>query len=161
MDFLDSYYFQVFHGVVWPTETCRNRPPPPPQCQSGVRSSVYGGRSRSLRHTAVRISCMKLDTLNNFSFNEEHYLQIQGTAMGTRMAPSYANLFMAKLEQDLARPHTWWRYIDDIFAIWQHGRESLTTFLEQINSFHPSIKFTAETSTQQVEYKRPVFGHYQ
>ena len=29
--------------------------------------------------------------LNNFSFNEEHYLQVQGTAMGTRMAPSYAN----------------------------------------------------------------------
>ena len=34
--------------------------------------------------------------LDNFSFNEEHYLQVQGTAMGTRMAPSYANLFMAK-----------------------------------------------------------------
>ena len=69
------------------------------------------------------------------------------------MAPSYANLFMAKLEEDLlawksARPHTWWRYIDDIFDIWEHGRESLMTFLDQINSFHPSIKFTSETSTQ-------------
>lgn len=29
--------------------------------------------------------------LNNFSFNEEHYLQVQGTAMGTRMSPSYTN----------------------------------------------------------------------
>ena len=91
--------------------------------------------------------------LNNFSSNEEHYLKVQRTAMGTRMAPSYANLFMAKLEEDLltwtlARPHTWWRYIDDIFAIWEHRRESLMTFLDQINSFHPSIKFTAETSTQ-------------
>ena len=95
--------------------------------------------------------------LNNFSSNEEHYLKVQGTAMGTRMAPSYANLFMAKLEEDLltwtsARPHTWWRYIDDIFAIWEHGRESLMTFLDQINSFHPSIKFTAETSTQEVSF---------
>ena len=75
----------------------------------------------------------------------------------TRVVPSYASLFMAKLEEDLlawtsARPHTWWRYIDDIFAIWEHGREALNTFLDQINSFHPSIKFTAETSTQQVSF---------
>ena len=30
---------------------------------------------------------------NNFKFNEKHYLQIQGTAMGTKMAPSYAFLW--------------------------------------------------------------------
>ena len=39
--------------------------------------------------------------LINFSFNKEHYLQVQGTAMKTRMALAYANLFMAKLEEDL------------------------------------------------------------
>ena len=38
-------------------------------------------------------------TMNNFSFNNEPYLQKHGTAMGTRMAPSYANLFMGKFEQ--------------------------------------------------------------
>ena len=35
-------------------------------------------------------------TMSNFSFNNEHYLQKNPTAMGTRMAPSYANLFMGK-----------------------------------------------------------------
>ena len=35
------------------------------------------------------------------TFNEEHYLQLQGTAMGTKMAPSYANLFMGHLEPRL------------------------------------------------------------
>ena len=46
-------------------------------------------------------------TMNNFTFNDKHYLQIHGTAMGTRMAPSYANLFLAKFETDaLSRaPH--------------------------------------------------------
>ena len=29
---------------------------------------------------------------NVFEFNESYYLQIQGTAMGTKMAPAYANL---------------------------------------------------------------------
>ena len=62
-------------------------------------------------------------TMNNFSFNDKHYLQTHGTAMGTRMAPSYANLFLAKFETDaLSRapfqPFIWWRYIDDIFT---HG----------------------------------------
>ena len=37
---------------------------------------------------------------NAFVFGEQHYLQVHGTAMGTRMAPSYANLFMAQLERN-------------------------------------------------------------
>ena len=69
-------------------------------------------------------------TMNCFLFNENHYLQVHGTAMGTRMAPSYANLFMGKLEreflltQDL-KPQVWWRFIDNIFTMWTHGEQSL------------------------------------
>ena len=33
---------------------------------------------------------------NNFIFNGEHFLQINGTVMGTKMAPSYSNIFMGK-----------------------------------------------------------------
>ena len=33
--------------------------------------------------------------LNSFQYQDKFYLQTHGTAMGTRMAPSYANLFMA------------------------------------------------------------------
>jgi hypothetical protein len=36
---------------------------------------------------------------NNFTFDGNHYLQINGTAMGTKMAPSYANIFMEDLEE--------------------------------------------------------------
>jgi hypothetical protein len=36
---------------------------------------------------------------NNFTFDGNHYLQINGTAMGTKMAPSYANIFMGDLEE--------------------------------------------------------------
>ena len=35
---------------------------------------------------------------NIFEFDERYFLQIQGTAMGTKMAPAYANLFMGRLE---------------------------------------------------------------
>ena len=76
---------------------------------------------------------------------------MDGTAMGTRMAPSYANLFLPKFETDaLSRapyqPHTWWRYIDDIFMIWTHSVDDLQTFTTYLNNIHPTIKFTSNYS---------------
>ena len=40
---------------------------------------------------------------NLFEFNGENYLQTHGTAMGTKMAVSFANIFMAKIETTLVR----------------------------------------------------------
>ena len=89
--------------------------------------------------------------MNNFSFNNEHYLQVHGTAMGTRMAPSYANLFMGKFEQHAIenaplKPFVWWRFIDDVFMIWTEGEEHLKDFIRYLNSIHASIQFTHEYS---------------
>lgn len=57
---------------------------------------------------------------NNVTFNGKHYLQILGTAIGPRMAPSYTNIFMAQVDSDLfegslTRPYFWRRFIDDVF----------------------------------------------
>ena len=41
-----------------------------------------------------------------FTFNGVHFLPQHGTAMGTHMAPFYANLFMGKLEQVLLQTNT-------------------------------------------------------
>ena len=46
----------------------------------------------------------------------------------------------------------WWCYIDDIFMIWQHGEEKLKEFLKILNSFHPTIKFTARYSLDKVNF---------
>ena len=52
-------------------------------------------------------------TMNNFTFNHQHYLQIHGTAMGTNMASSIANLFLGMFETNALtkapywQPHTW------------------------------------------------------
>ena len=80
-------------------------------------------------------------TKNNFSFNGRDYLQVGGTAMGTKLAPSYANIFMGELEQKLIdsspkEPFFWKRFIDDIFMIWTHGEEELHKFLEYLNTAH-------------------------
>ena len=50
------------------------------------------------------------------------------------------------------RSRIWWRYIDDIFAIWEHDQEALNIFLKEINHLHPTIKFTMEVSTKCVSF---------
>ena len=96
-------------------------------------------------------------TLNNFDFNGKHYLQVGGTAMGTKLAPSYANIFMGDLETRLIsgyhkEPFLWVRFIDDIFVIWTHGEQELIKFHEHLNSFHESIKYTMEQSRSKIVF---------
>ena len=94
-----------------------------------------------------------------FTFNGAYYMYLQqhGTAMGTRMALSYANLFMEKFECEFLQtqtvlPSMWWRFIDDVFAVWTHGEQLLQAFVEELNHYHTSIKFTAKWSTEEVAF---------
>ena len=41
-------------------------------------------------------------TLNCFSFGDNYYKQINGVAMGSKMGPSYANLFVGYIEIDFS-----------------------------------------------------------
>ncbi|XP_077974125.1 uncharacterized protein LOC144429790 [Styela clava] len=94
---------------------------------------------------------------NNFVFDDNYYLQIQGTAMGTKFAPKYANIFMADLETELLektpfKPKYYCRFIDDCFMIWTHGKEKLLEFVNLANSLHPTIKFTFECSPNNITF---------
>ena len=94
---------------------------------------------------------------NYLQFLDKTFKQKQGTAIETKFAPPYSVLFMADLEKRLLsdidlKPYIWWRYIDDIFLIWEHGEESLKLFLEKINKIHPTIKFTADWSCSSVNF---------
>ena len=94
---------------------------------------------------------------NSFQFNGENYLQTHGTVVGTKMAVSFANIFMAKIETTLIqqsknRPKEWRRYIDDIFSLWDSNKKDVDHFIEQANKFHPTIKFTAEISENEITF---------
>ena len=54
------------------------------------------------------------------------------------------------LESFEKKPMFWRRYIDDIFFVWEHGEESLKVFIVRVNTFHSTIKFTAEYSKEEV-----------
>ena len=48
------------------------------------------------------------------------------------------------MESATKKPSLWLRYVDDVFAIWPHGRHHLSIFLNHLNSIHENIKFTVE-----------------
>ena len=87
-------------------------------------------------HSLIKLLTLVLSK-NNFDFNEKHYLQIGGTTMGTRVAPSYANTFMG--------------WFEDKF-VYTYTPASLQAFVQHLNNCLPSIKFKAESSTSHVNF---------
>lgn len=64
---------------------------------------------------------------NIFEFDDSYYLQVQGIAMGTKMAPAYANIVVGEIEdkipKDLPGLLIWKRYIDNIFVVANCSKE--------------------------------------
>ena len=72
---------------------------------------------------------------NFFKFNGSVKQQVSGTA---KCAPTYASIYMGEVETEFFKaqertPLVWFRYIDDIFFTWTHGKEHLETFLQELN----------------------------
>jgi len=88
-------------------------------------------------------------TLNLFEYDNALYEQAVGTAMGTSCAPTYATVFMKRIDEwirNSAPPDAillFFRFLDDILFWWTKGVEELEKFIQTINSLHPTIKFTA------------------
>ena len=94
--------------------------------------------TNTLPHNSYIVEPLEVVLTNNyFDFNSKHYHQISGTAMGTKLVPSYANLFMTKFEENHVNtyhllPTLWKRFIDDIFLIWPHGMDSLLELIKPL-----------------------------
>ena len=107
--------------------------------------------------TLLRLAELVL-TLNCFSFAGSYYKQINGVAMGTKMGPSYANLFVGYIEHKFfnqyngPKPELYRRYIDDCVGATSSTREELNQFITAVNSFHPALKYTWEISDSSLAF---------
>src|SRR5678816_2320025 len=88
---------------------------------------------------------------NVFSFNNQYYKQIFGTSMGNSLSPVITCLYLEFYENRLlpsipiyTQIHSWYRYIDDVLAIIPNNFP-IESFINNLNSLVPSIKFTFET----------------
>ena len=107
--------------------------------------------------TLLRLAELVL-TLNRFSFGDNYYKQINGVAMGTKMGPSYANLFVGFTENKFfsnchgPKPDLYKHYIDDCVGATSSSREELNQFINSVNSFHPALKYTWEISANSLAF---------
>ena len=97
---------------------------------------------------AVFIELMKSATSGvEFSFNDIIYNQTDGVAMGSPLGPALVNIFVGFYEEKLffqiSKPSSYFRYVDDTFAIFRNEEES-ENFFNKLNCLHPSLKFTFE-----------------
>ena len=83
-----------------------------------------------------------LEESYSFKFNERHFLQTHGFAIGTKMAVAFSVIFMADLETRLLtaspfKPLVWKRFIDDIFSLWNIPIKEVSEFVNFANSCFP------------------------
>ena len=62
---------------------------------------------------------------------------------GTKLYNYIYALLGNKLPNKLPKqPEIWLRFIEGMFMIWKDGEQQLRGFLEALNNYHPTIKFT-------------------
>jgi hypothetical protein len=91
-------------------------------------------------------------TSNYCTFEDKIFLQIQGTAMGTPVAVTFANIFLYYLEMPILRDIDirfgtriyYRRYIDDIFAV--TTLDAANHFIDAFQNKLPTIKLEAITT---------------
>ena len=107
--------------------------------------------------TLTRLAGLVL-TLNSFFFINEYYRQLGGVAMGSRMGPNYACLFIGYVEQQIREHYTGFipqlhtRYIDDIVGTASCQRDELENFIDFVSNFHSAIQFTSTITETELPF---------
>ena len=60
------------------------------------------------------------------------------SAIGNKLAPPYAWIYMDEEETEEWQPLVWYIYI----YIWNHSEDEFNKFLENLNKFNSNLKFT-------------------
>ena len=96
-------------------------------------------------------------TRNDFLFDTSFFLQTSGCAMGRKYSPAYADIYLADWEHNALlkcpiRPLVYFRYLDDIFGLWDKSETEFLHFIQTLNSHHPRIKLKHTLHPQQVPF---------
>ena len=57
-----------------------------------------------------------------------------------------------QFQQSKFHPTAYWRYVDDIWGLWEHGTEELQNFHNLANNLHPRIKTELRYSKENIEF---------
>ena len=100
---------------------------------------------------------LQIATGGIFTFEGKLYRQVDGITMGSPLGPTFANFFLAHLENrfmnsnlDFA-PDLYLRYVDDIFCVF-NSDEAITKFHDFLNKLHPNLRFTYELGPNSIAF---------
>lgn len=108
---------------------------------------------------ALNILVHNVLTQNVFEFNDNFYLQKEGTAMGSNLAPTYAGCVLRNIEENwllnsiFSKNLTLFkRYIDDIFIIFNNENNNLNEFLSEFNNVYKPLELTVVSSKNLIDF---------
>ena len=121
---------------------------------SEINPGLYFPKMPPIRHMEALLKLVL--HRNCFSFNEKYYLQTTGVAMGQKCSPELCDIMFHSLEKKFIslsdKIFKWFRYRDDILMFWLGDELELANFISQINSMHPTLKFTHEWSKTEINF---------
>ena len=108
-------------------------------------TTVFGMNKKEFRKLL-----MWTTTNSTFQFNNCYYKQIDGVAMGSPLAPAFADICMNWLLEEVNKQSnfsfTIYRYVDDLFLAFDNFNQ-IESIFTIFNSIHEKIKFTKEIET--------------
>lgn len=123
-----------------------------------VVEQAFADHPDSSRPSTEILQLLEITLKNNdFTFNDNFYLQVHGTAMGKKYAPSLANLYLQYFDHMAMhgfriKPEYYARFLDDIFIIWYGSLEELSEYNIFLNSLIPDIEITLKHSHDKVDF---------
>ena len=89
----------------------------------------------------------------SFRYDNKHYRQLEGVAMGSPLSPVLADTFMEHFEEkaladEAIRPRIWKRFVDDVIAVIKKATKN--ELLRHLNAQHERIQFTDEEEKDQM-----------
>ena len=99
--------------------------------------------------TIMRLVRLCNSSSSYFRYNNQFFTQIRGLPMGTSLSPFLATFYMEFIEisalENFPMKHRFWgRFVDDVISLWEHGGESLNSFLTHLNTLDSNLQFTLE-----------------
>lgn len=121
-------------------------------------------KSKQLHETALRSLLHNTLNQNIFSFGDQYFKQISGTAMGTIMAPTYANCYLRYLEEmekpiNNTRLLLLVRYIDDILGIYDNADNDFDQLILTLHATYKPLKLTIHHSDLYVNFLDVTISH--
>jgi len=127
--------------------------------EEGVKNVVKEMSGKTKLQPKALDTLLKLVLQNNiFKHGENHYIQENGTAMGTIMAPTYANVYLkSKEEKTILNPafnpylkniKLFKRYIDDICIIYDNADNSMVDFIKLLKQAYEPLELTVKVGRQ-------------